>query len=108
MVTCGCGASGRLTVGAATWSCSSCGRRYVTEGLDVSGLARQLAVIKRYVWAGAVAILLVVGVLAFVRPAALLTVPVLLGVYYFYVMPRYRRKLRDLYASLPEWRLRAQ
>jgi hypothetical protein len=110
-VTCGCGASGALSAGAAdsaAWACPACGTRYATSGLDTADLARRLAAVKRYVWGGAATILLIAVVLALVRPVALLTVPVLLGVYYFYVMPRYRRKLRELYASLPEWQLRAQ
>lgn len=107
-VTCACGATGPLSAGSDAWACPACGIRYATEGLDVSGLARQLTVIKRYVWGGVVAIFLVAVVLALVRPVALFSVPVLLGAYYFFVMPRYRRRLRDLYASLPEWRLRVQ
>jgi hypothetical protein len=107
-VTCGCGGSGRLPAGSDAWTCPACARRYGTDGLDTTDLARRLAVVKRYAWGGVLAILLLAGVLALVRPAALLSVPVLLGGYYFFVMPRYRRKLRELYASLPEWQLRPQ
>lgn len=105
-VTCGCGGAGPLAARSATWSCPRCGKAYAADGLDTAGLARRLAVVKAYAWGGVAAVGVVAGVLAAVRPAALLATPLLLGAYYFAAAPRYRRKLRELYASLPEWRLR--
>src|SRR5260370_39509111 len=119
-VTCACGASGPLSAvspavaGPAVtstaarppdWSCPSCGQAYRTDGLDPSAVSRQLAVAKRYAWAGVPAVLVICGALAFVRPTVLFAIPVLLGAYYAVILPRSRRKLRDVYASLPEWRV---
>jgi hypothetical protein len=107
-VTCPCGGSGPLPARSDAWSCPDCGQGYRADGLDTADLARRLAAVKRYVWGGAAAICVLAGVLAVIRPAALLAVPVLLAAYFFFVQPRYRRKLRDLYESLPEWQLRPQ
>ena len=107
-VTCRCGASGGLAVGEGAWTCPSCERQYGTSGVDTSEYLRvthQLAVIKRYAWGGGAVILAVTGAIALVRPTALLAAPVLLAGYYFWYLPRYRRQLRAVYASLPEWRL---
>jgi hypothetical protein len=104
-VTCGCGTSAPLRAGSPDWTCPACGQNYTTAGLDTGELGHKLSVIKRQVWAGAVLILVVIGALAVYRPAVLLAAPVLLGGYYFCYLPRYRRQLRALYESLPEWRL---
>jgi hypothetical protein len=107
-VTCACGGSSRLPSRSDAWCCPACGQSYRTDGLDTADLARRLAAVKRYAWAGAAAVLVICGVLAAVRPEALLAAPVLLAAYYFFIQPRYRRELRELYASLPEWQLRRQ
>lgn len=108
VVTCACGGSGRLPSRSDAWSCPACGQAYRTDGLEVADVARRLAVVKRYAWGGVIAVLVICGALAVIRPEALLAAPLLLGAYYFFIQPRYRRKLRELYESLPEWQLRPQ
>ena len=107
-VACGCGGSGPLLARSPAWHCPHCGTAYKTDGLDPSDVSHQLAIVKRMAWAGVIAVLALVGALAFVAPAVLIATPALLAAYYYSILPWYRRRLRGIYAALPEWRLLPQ
>jgi hypothetical protein len=107
-VTCACGATGGARHGA-TWHCPACGAGWRTDASGREEYARFDSALRRIKWqaaGGAIVILAAAGVLAVVAgPQALLSAPVALGLFYIVFLPSYRRRLRALYARLPQWSL---
>jgi hypothetical protein len=106
-VTCACGATGGARHGAP-WHCPACGAGWETgaAGEDYARFDAAIRRIKGQAAGGAIGILAIAGVLAVViGPQVLLSAPVALGLYYIVFLPSYRRRLRALYARLPQWSL---
>ncbi|HZD67084.1 MAG TPA: hypothetical protein VE152_13390 [Acidimicrobiales bacterium] len=107
-VRCHCGEDASVPLGQV-WQCPQCARRWDTGQISHRGydeVVASLRRIKRGALAGLVVIVVLTGVgFAMVSHAVVLDAPVVLAVFYFWYLPRYRRRLRRVYATLPTWEL---
>jgi hypothetical protein len=106
-VRCGCGATGQARYGAP-WRCASCGTRWQTAGgqdQDYRDFRTELRKIRLLVAGGLVIVAACAVLTAIEGTRVLLSGLIALALYYIVVLPMYRRRLRALYANLPQWRL---
>jgi hypothetical protein len=107
-VKCECGAVKHVPYGEV-WTCEGCGRRWNTGQIDADEYYAILREMRRFRLSaiGAAAVLaLVFTILALVVSQSLfLLLPVVLGGWYVWYMPLWRRKVRRRARSLPTWQL---
>jgi hypothetical protein len=107
-VKCDCGQVQYVAYGEA-WQCPDCGRRWNTAQIpseEYWGIMREM---RRYrLQAIAAALLIGAGFAALAAttgPRALAVAPIVMGGWFFFFMPRWRRKVRARARSLPRWQL---
>ena len=107
-VRCDCGQVAYLAYGE-TWTCAACGRRWNTNQIPAEeywGLMREMRGYRLRVIAVALALAGVLAVLfATTGPGAMSLVPIVMGGWFFFFMPRWRQRVRRAARSLPTWDL---
>jgi Flp pilus assembly protein TadB len=107
-IRCECGETQHVPYGER-WQCERCGRGWNTTQIPADqywGLMREMRRFRLRVIGIALGIALVFGLLAlFVAESLFLLMPVVLGMWFFWYMPWWRRKLRRHVRSLPKWDL---
>jgi hypothetical protein len=107
-VRCDCGGVGYVPYGER-WECGSCGRRWNTGQIPAEeywGIMRDMRRLRITViltMLGLVVPLVALSVVAGIR--ILLLIPVLMGFWYLFYMPRWRRQVREKARSLQRWKL---
>lgn len=106
-VKCDCGRVEHVRYGE-TWSCA-CGRRWNTAQIasqEYEAILREMRRFRLSAIGAAVVVGGVFTVLALaVSQSLFLLLPVVLGVWYMWYMPLWRRKVRRRARNLPTWRL---
>ena len=107
-IACECGELRHIAYGE-TWTCETCGRRWNTEQIPAEeywGLLRELRR-ERLVVIGIAAALAVVfaGLAVFVSEALFLLFRLVLGFWFMWYMPMWRRRVRRRARSSPKWEL---
>jgi hypothetical protein len=110
-VACDCGEMQHVSYGD-TWECPGCGRRWNTAQIpreDYEGLLRDMRRLRLVPIAVALVTTLVFGLLAiFVAESLFLLVPLVLGLWFLWYMPWWRRRIRRRARSSPKWKLRPE
>jgi hypothetical protein len=110
-VRCDCGGIGYVPYGER-WECSTCHRRWNTGQIPAEeywGIMRDMRRMRITVMVTALS--LVVPVLALVPLAGvriLVLLPVIMGFWFIFYMPRWRRRVREHARSLRKWNLRPE
>jgi fatty acid desaturase len=110
-IRCDCGGVGYVPYGER-WECGTCHRRWNTGQIPAEeywGIMRDMRRLRITVMVTALA--LVVPVLALVPFAGtriLILLPVIMGFWFFFYMPRWRRRVREQARSLRRWNLRPE
>ncbi len=110
-VRCDCGQLEYVPYGN-TWECPSCGRRWNTNQIPADEYWGILREMRRYrlqvigvalaVGGGFAALSIIMGT------RALLLVPLVMGGWFYFYMPQWRRKVRGRARNLPTWQLRPE
>ena len=110
-IRCECGEVERVPYGER-WECGRCGRRWNTSQIPAEeywGLMREMRRLRLSVIVIALGLAAVFGLLAlFVSQAIFLLLPIVLGVWFMWYMPLWRRKLRRRVRNLPSWQLKPE
>jgi hypothetical protein len=107
-VRCDCGGIGYVPYGER-WECRTCHRRWNTgqipadEYWGIMRDMRRLRITVIFTMLGLVVPLVALSVVAGIR--ILLLIPVLMGFWYIFYMPRWRRQVRERARSLQRWKL---
>ena len=110
-VPCECGEV-RLVPYGESWKCETCGRTWNTAQIPADeywGVMREMRRDRLQVIAlalGVIAVIVLLGI--FVSTALFLVVPILLGAWFIWFMPTWRRKVRRRARELPRWKLHAE
>ena len=92
-----------------SWECEQCRRRWNTAQIPAAeywGLMREMRRLRLSIIVIALALAGVFALLAvFVSQAIFLLLPVVLGVWFTWYMPFWRRKVRRRARNLPKWQL---
>jgi hypothetical protein len=107
-VKCECGETKHVPYGER-WTCEQCGRRWNTGQIapeEYEAILREMKRFRLNAIAAAVVCAVVFTILAlFVSQSLFLLLPVVLGAWYIWYMPFWRRKVRRRARSLPTWHL---
>jgi hypothetical protein len=110
-VACDCGEMQHVAYGD-TWECGGCGRRWNTAQIpadEYEGLLRDMRRMRIVPIAVAVGTTLLFGLLGiFVAESLFLLVPLVLGMWFLWYMPWWRRRIRRRARSSPKWKLRPE
>jgi hypothetical protein len=110
-VKCDCGELKHVAYGE-TWTCEQCSRRWNTNQIPAEEYNAILSEMRRFrLSAIAAAVVLGVGfalLAIFVSESLFLMLPVVLGGWYIWYMPLWRRKVRRRARNLPKWQLRPE
>jgi hypothetical protein len=110
-VACDCGEMKHVSYGE-TWVCERCGRRWNTNQIPAEeywGILRDMRRMRLGVIGIAVGLAVVFGLLALlVAESLFLLLPLVLGGWFFWYMPWWRRKVRRHARNLPKWNLRPE
>jgi hypothetical protein len=110
-VACECGEMKHVPYGE-TWVCERCGRRWNTNQIPADeywGILRDMRRLRLGVIGIAVTLAVVFGLLAlFVAESLFLLLPLVLGGWFIWYMPWWRRKVRRRARNLPKWNLRPE
>jgi hypothetical protein len=107
-VRCDCGELGYVQHGER-WTCHKCGRRWNTGQIPADeywGIMRDMRRLRLTVISSA--LLLVVPIAALIPFAGIrimVLLPVVMGFWYMFYMPRWRRQVRERARSLRSWQL---
>lgn len=92
-----------------SWTCPDCGRRWNTNQIPAEeywGIMREMRGYRLRVIAVALIFAVVFAVLLITTgPGAVSLVPLVMGAWFFYYMPRWRQRVRRAARSLPTWEL---
>jgi hypothetical protein len=107
-VRCDCGET-RYVAHGDRWKCGKCGRTWNTGQIPADEyweIMRDMRRLRLSVIGTALALVVPVAALApFAGVRILLLVPLLMGFWYMFYMPRWRRKVREQARSLRRWKL---
>lgn len=107
-VRCDCGAVGYVPYGER-WACAGCGRRWNTSQIPAEeywGIMRDMRRMRLTVIGTVLALVIPVATLAAIAGVQLLLLlPVLMGFWFMFYMPRWRRQVRERARSLRSWKL---
>lgn len=107
-VKCDCGQVEQVAYGDA-WTCEKCRKRWNTAQIaseEYEAILREMRGFRLSAIGAAVVVAAVFVVLALVVSQSLfLMLPVVLGAWYMWYMPLWRRKVRRRARNLPSWRL---
>lgn len=110
-VRCECSEVRRLAYGER-WTCERCGRTWNTAQIPADtywGIMREMRRYRFSVIGVAIAITAVFALLGVVQgPQFFTLVPLVLGFWFLWYMPFWRRKVRRRARSLPKWQLRPE
>jgi hypothetical protein len=107
-LTCECGQSQAVPYGER-WRCQKCGRTWDTSQIPAEDYDRVLRIQRRYrivpmllliVAAATVVLFMVLG-----RALAVILLPLVLTIWFMFIRPLQRRRLKSQIAALPEWKL---
>ncbi|MBI3647258.1 MAG: hypothetical protein HY240_00610 [Actinobacteria bacterium] len=107
-IKCDCGQVQYVPYGES-WTCPACGRRWNTNQIPAEeywGIMREMRGYRLRV-IGVALILAGVFAVLFITtgPGAISLVPLVMGGWFFFYMPRWRRKVRAATRRLPKWQL---
>lgn len=110
-VKCDCGLVEYVPYGDA-WECPKCGRRWNTNQIPAEEYHGILTQMKRYRLqaigvAACFGVVFAVGALV-MGQRVMLFVPFVMGGWFFFYMPQWRRKVRAAARNLPTWQLRPE
>src|SRR5215475_15406815 len=107
-IRCDCGGIGYVPYDER-WECPTCHRRWNTGQIPAEeywGIMRDMRRMRINVIATALALVVPIVVLAaFAGFQLLVMLPVVMGFWYFFYMPRWRRRVREQARSLRRWQL---
>lgn len=107
-VRCDCGEIGYVTYGER-WECRTCRRRWNTGQIPADeywGIMRDMRRLRLSVIAMALGIVVPIGALLPVAGIRiLLLLPLAMGFWFMFYMPRWRRQVREHARSLRRWKL---
>ena len=110
-VRCDCGEIAFLGYGER-WSCPKCRRSWNTSQIpedEYWGIMRDMRNLRLTTMGIALCMVLPVVALApFLGPRILLLLPLVMGFWYLFYMPRWRRRVREQTRSLRKWKLRPE
>jgi Flp pilus assembly protein TadB len=110
-IRCECGRVEHVPYGER-WQCDGCGRRWNTNQIPAEeywGIMREMRRFRLVAIAAAVVIALVFSVLAIaVSRSVLILLPLVLGGWFIWYMPWWRRKVRQRARTLRSWELRPE
>jgi hypothetical protein len=107
-IRCDCGGIGYVPYGER-WECGTCHRRWNTRQIPAEeywGIMRDMRRMRFTVIVAALALVVpIVAVAAFAGLQILLLLPFVMGFWFFFYMPRWRRRVREQARSLRRWKL---
>jgi hypothetical protein len=107
-VRCDCGAVGYIPYGQR-WACPGCRRTWNTNQIPAEeywGIMRDMRRMRISVIGTALALVVPIAVLSlFAGIRILLLLPVVMGFWFMFYMPRWRRRVRERARSLRKWQL---
>ena len=110
-IRCECGETKQIAYGER-WQCERCGRRWNTAQIprdEYRAIMRDMRRLRLSVIGIALGLTLVFGALAlFVSESLFLLLPAVLGFWFIWYMPMWRRKVRRRARSVPKWNLRPE
>jgi len=110
-VRCDCGEITYLAYGER-WACPKCRRSWNTAQIpedEYWGIMRDMRNLRLTTMGIALCMVLPVVALApFLGPRILLLLPLVMGFWYLFYMPRWRRRVREQTRSLRKWKLRPE
>jgi hypothetical protein len=110
-VRCNCGEIGYVAYGQR-WVCHKCRRSWNTTQIpedEYWGIMRGMRRLRLKVMAMALCLVLPIGVLApFLGIRILALLPLVMGFWFIFYMPRWRRRVREQARSLRKWKLRPE
>jgi hypothetical protein len=110
-IACDCGEMKHVPYGEA-WICEGCGRRWNTAQIpaeEYQGLLRDMRRMRVVPIAVAVGTTAVFGLLALlVAESLFFFLPIVLGMWFLWYMPWWRRRIRARARSAPKWNMRPE
>jgi Flp pilus assembly protein TadB len=107
-VRCECGEFRYLAYGER-WRCERCGRTWDTGRIPEEDYAAVRSIQRRYIAVplGALVVVLATAILFMIygRIYAIVLLPMALTIWFTFIRPLQRRRLRERIAELPEWKL---
>jgi hypothetical protein len=108
VVRCSCGARGAVQPGAL-WLCPDCRRAWDTSAVPAEEYRSLVRAVRRAKWLATSGLLVVAVIFApligLVSRSFLVPALIVLAVWYFWFLPSHRKRLRRIYASLPQWQI---
>src|SRR5262245_22485091 len=110
-VRCDCGDVGYVPHGER-WRCDKCGRTWNTAQIPADeywGIMRDMRQLRINVMSVAICLVLPIAALVpFLGVRILMLLPLVLGFWFIFYMPRWRRRVREQARSLRKWKLRPE
>ena len=110
-IRCDCGDVGYATYGER-WACPKCGRTWNTAQIPAEeywGIMRDQRRMRLTVLGVALAITVPIAALVpFLGLPILFVLPVVMGFWFMFYMPRWRRRVREQTRNLRKWKLRPE
>jgi hypothetical protein len=110
-IRCDCGGVGYAAYGER-WECGTCHRRWNTGQIPAEeywGIMRDMRRMRITVIFTALAFMIpVVALLPFAGVRILALLPLIMGFWFIFYMPRWRRRVRQQARSLQKWKLRPE
>ena len=107
-IRCDCGGIGYVSYGER-WECPTCHRRWNTGQIPAEeywGIMRDMRRMRISVLVTALALVVpIVALAAFAGFQLLVLLPVVMGFWFIFYMPRWRRRVREQARSLRRWQL---
>ena len=107
-VKCDCGNSSHVPYGEA-WTCERCGRSWDTTQIpseEYWGIMREMRQYRMQAMMFAVIIAVVFAAVAIATgPRAFALTPIIIGFWFLWYMPQWRRKVRAAARNVPRWKL---
>jgi hypothetical protein len=107
-LTCECGERRAVQYGHR-WTCETCGRTWNTNQIPEHDYDAVLKIQRRYrIVPMLLLTIMIATVVAFIiagRVLAVVLLPLVLTMWFMFVRPIQRRRLKDRVAALPEWKL---
>ena len=107
-IKCECGERREVAYGDR-WRCDTCGRSWNTQQIPVEEYEGLLRRVRRHQLEAlamvAIAAAVMVPLILFVSSSVILLVPMVMAVWLFLVLPRWRRRYRRTARGAPRWEL---
>ncbi len=110
-VRCDCGGIGYVPYGQS-WPCPKCHRTWNTTQIPADeywGIMREMRRLRLTVMGTALALVVPIAILALVAGLRIfMLMPFVLGFWFIFYMPRWRRRVREQSRNLTKWKLRPE